>query len=180
MKAGSQGMKARYTRNVGKWHPRAVTLLVVAIIAGAQAVSTLCNVVCAEHSHARTAALTPTDVAQNAGHHHAPNKHEAVSSPGVHAHGADHAPQAVSLADTRPDPHALLNVASESCCSTFGAARPTMAAARADKSVLTTSHAFASIDAIVVDSSERELCAATHAPPPGELSSTRTPLPLRI
>ena len=180
MKAGSPAMKARYTRDLGTWHRRVVTLLVVGILAGGEAVSTLCNVLCAEHSHTRAAAVTVSDVVQNAGHHHASNEHEAVSPPSVHAHAADHAPQGIILTETRPDLHALLNVASENCCGTLGSARPTMTTARADNSALTASQTIASIDAIVVDSSECERCGSTHAPPAGELSSTRTPLPLRI
>lgn len=176
---------ARYTLNVGKWHLRAVTLLVTAMIAGGQTVIILCNALCVAHSHTTTSAISDSDVAQNAHHHHASDSQAAASSPDRDYNAAStdhhaHKQAAVSPTESRPDLHTLLNVASANCCTTLSSEPAATATARADKSVLIASYVTAFIDAIALDSSHRQLGAATHAPPPGELSSARTPLPLRI
>ena len=174
---------ARYTPNVGKWHLRAVTLLVTAMIAGGQTVIILCNASCVAHSHTTTVAITPSDVAQNAHHHHGSDNQVGASRPDrdVDA-GMDHAHEqaAASTTEIPPEPHTLLNVSSADCCTTLESGPATLATTRADTLVLLVSYVTAFIDAIAPDSSRPQLGPPTHAPPPGELSSARTPLSLRI
>ena len=174
---------ARYTPNVSKWHLRAVTLLVTAMIAGGQTVIILCNAWCVAHSHTTTAAITPSDVAQHAHHHHGSDNQAAASRPDRDVDGStDHAHEqaAVSTTQTSPDPHTLLNVSSADCCTTLDSVLATIATARADNIVLPALSVTAFIDPIALDSSHRQLGPPTHAPPPGESSSARSPLPLRI
>ena len=173
---------ARYTPNVGKWHLRAVTLQVTAMIAGGQTVIILCNALCATHSHTTTVATTPSDVAQNTHHHH-PSDNQTAASPDRDVNAStDHAHEqaVVSTTEIPPDPHTLLSVSSADCCATLDSGPATLATARADNIVLLASSVTAFIDAIALDSSHRQLGPRTHAPPAGELSSARTPLPLRI
>jgi hypothetical protein len=174
---------ARYTPNVGKWHRRAVTLLVTAMIAGGQTVIILCNAWCMAHSDTATAAITPSDVAQNAHQHHASDNQAGVSRPDRDVSAsADHAHEqaAVSTTVIPPDPHTLLNVSSADCCTTLESGPATLAAARADNLVMLASYVTAFIHPIALDSSHPQLGSPTHAAPPGELSSAQTPLPLRI
>jgi hypothetical protein len=173
----------RYTPNVGKWHLRAVTLLVTLMIAGGQTVIVLCNALCATHSHTTTAATTHSDVVPNAHHHHPLDNQVPASrhDRDINAGSTDHTHEqaAVSAADTSPDLPSL-NLASEDCCSGLGFGPATMAPVRADKSVLIASYVPESIEAIALDLLHRQHGLATHAAPPGELSLARIPLPLRI
>lgn len=173
---------ARYTPDVGKWHLRAVTLLVTAMIAGGQTVIILCNTWCVAHSHTAVAEITPNDAAQNAHHHHTFDNQAGESRPDRDVNATDHVHEqaAVSTTEIPPGPHTLLNVSPEDCCTTLDSLPATIASARADNIVLLDSYVTAFIDAIALDASHRHLGPPMHASPPGELSSARTPLPLRI
>ena len=174
---------ARYTPNVSKWHLRAVTLLVTAMIAGGQTVIILCNAWCVSHGHTTTVATTPSDVAQNTHHHHPSDNQTAASRPDRDVNAStDHAHEQASVltTETSPDLHTLLNVSSADCCTTLDSGPATIATARVDNLVLLAPSVTAFIDAIALDSSHRQLGPPTHAPPPGESSSARSPLPLRI
>ena len=157
---------ARYTPNVGKWHLRAVTLLLTAMIAGGQTVIILCNAWCVAHRPTTTAAMTSSDVAQNAHHHHASDDQAGASRPDRDV--------------TAPNLHTLLNVSSADCCTTLDAGPVTLATARAEHIGVLAPYVTAFVDAFALDSSHRQVGPPTHGPPPGELSSARASLPLRI
>ena len=153
------------------------------MIAGGQTVIILCNAWCVAHSHTTTTAITPNDAAQNPHHHHASDNQAETSRPDRDVNvSTDHAhePASVSTTETSPNLHTLLNVSSAACCTTLDSGPATLATARAENIGLLAPHVTVFIDAIVLDSSHRHLGPPTHAPPPGELSSARTRLPLRI
>lgn len=173
-------VRARYTRMVGHWHVRAVSALVIALLAGGPSIAVACDVLCSDRPH-ETAA---TEATTGPSHHHAPavQPEEPAATVGSASNGVsghDHHQSAVL--ETLPESATRLSGSSgRDCCSDLGHPRLFRTAARVDTSLISTPEAAALLPVAALDLSDRHARGTKDAPPPRPPALGRTTHVLRI
>lgn len=170
-------LTARYTRIVGKWHARAVSVLVVGALAGSPALAVACEALCSDGPHS-------TMTAQDASHHHRSGDQGAARhaipagdhTAAGHVHHPSSAPASASVAE--PDARMNGSLAPE-CCSSPVQPRVSLAAVRAYTNLLSTQPAV--FDSVAIRNPlECHAWGPIHASPPGAAAPARTTVVLRI
>lgn len=170
-------LTARYTEFVGDWRTRAVSALVIAVLAGGAPFTLLCDALCSDRPH--------ETAASEASLHHA----SATQRPPAHADragahaaaGHDHQLSRALATESFPESNSQLNGSLErQCCSSRGASRLSLTAGRADTSLLSAPQAPVFLAAAVSDPLDRYARGLMHASPPGPIAPVRAALVLRI
>jgi hypothetical protein len=170
-------LTARYTRIVGKWHARAVSVLVVAALAGSPALAVACEALCSDAPHS-------TMTAQDASHHHwsedQGSARHAIPAADHAAAGHDHHQSSAPATASIPEPDARMNGSlAPECCSSPAQPGVSLAAVRADTNLLSTQPAvFLSV--AIFDPLDCHAWGPIHASPPGAAAPARTTVVLRI
>jgi hypothetical protein len=174
---GSSPIEARYTRIVGKWHVRAVSSVLVVLLAGGPAVARLCDGLCSGGSQASVQPVS------SHGHHHSAAGESIPHAAAGAAQGADHTHHQSETATpaTSAEPHSIGHVwPGRACCCTPGQLRASVTASRTVAGLLPAPQAADLPPGVVSASLDRRPRGPTDGPSPGALPSARTPLVLRI
>jgi hypothetical protein len=163
----------RYTRNVGNWPARLVSVVLSVMLGGGSAVASICEALCVDEPSATSSGI---EGGGSARHHHSGANSTGVSATERHS-GHHHA--------SLPGPTAELSAAADvpvSCASDcwrlLARARTSFAADRAYSGLVPPLATTASTPALP-ENSGRQSSRLSRGSPPG-VASTRTRLVLRI
>jgi hypothetical protein len=174
--------EGRYTRCVGHWKVRAVSMLMAAVLVGSPAVAILCGILCSADAHASTLARSTHSEG-----HHSTGAEASVPQTAADPHdGAApserHEPGARTSTSRQPGgahPR-LYGLATRHCSGSLAAPSLSLTAARTN-----ATRVQAAMDAVILTVTLSDRCdldrgGPARAAPPGGVSPERTPLVLRV
>jgi hypothetical protein len=178
----SRRREGRYTRCVGYWKMRAVSMAMAAVLAGSPAVAILCGVLCSADAHASTLARST----HSEGHHSVgpeasvpqtvTDPHDGAAPPERHGPGTN---TGTSREPGGAHPR-LYGLTTRHCSGSLAAPSVSLTAARTK-----ATRAPAATDAVILTETLSDRCGLdrsgpARAAPPGGASPERTPLVLRV
>ena len=169
-----QVLMPRYTQTVGHVGQIATALLIV-LVAGGPALASVCEAMCVPP--AATTEPTAVGGSHGRGHHHQPAAQAAEAQQTAARHDHHQSGEAPVASSRGPQVGRFL---ARDCCTELAPPRPSLTASRVDTDLLPGSHAAVVSSAMMLAMRDRQPAGPTHGPPPGVLSSARTPLVLRI
>jgi hypothetical protein len=152
---------ARYTHDVGNWQTRLVSFLLIGVLAGAPAITAVCDAACSGSSQ--------------------PIAHGGMCHADEVAARHDHHPSVDTAATVAPlDFPRVSGSPGADCCGTLAQPGPSLTASRGDTSLLPSPHVAVALSESHLDGLGQQTAGLRHASPPGGFSPDRGPLVLRI
>jgi hypothetical protein len=182
MTFGQAELEPRYTPIVDQWRARSVSVVLVAVLAGAPAAAILCASWCSVEAHAPTLAGS---IGNSVDHHGSPAGQDVAANAavGVDHAAADHDHHGSGKATVIRVPEsypALTAFSARGCCSSLAQAPRSRAAGRADTSILSTPEPALLHDLALFNTPNGLQAAPGRAAPLGRSSPAHTALVLRI